>query len=122
MFSSADGKVNTEFEPTPAMATYTLAWMVSELQPVSNRDGSFRSFAQPGRRHELAASQDIGPQVLQVMARFTGVPYKLDKMDQVAVPDHNFGAMENWGLVTYRWSSIEGVKLIPCALKKGNVY
>lgn len=91
------------------MATYTLAWMVSALRPISNRDGSFRSFAQPMRQDQLSASQDIGPQVLRAMEQYTGIPYKLDKLDQVAVPDHNFGAMENWGLVTYR--SARGFKI-----------
>lgn len=38
----------------------------------------------------------------QAMENYTGIPYALDKLDQVAVPDFYFGAMENWGLITYR--------------------
>lgn len=62
----------------------------------------FRTFAQPDNIKKTALSLSVGPLVLKGMAEYTGLPYALDKMDQVALPDHNFGAMENWGLVTYR--------------------
>ena len=43
---------------------------------------------------------DIEPQLLQYYEDTWGVPFPLDKMDQIAYPSKG-GAMENWGLITY---------------------
>ncbi|XP_052133152.1 glutamyl aminopeptidase-like [Frankliniella occidentalis] len=94
----------TTFEATPAMAVYTLAWLVSRMPSVASADGDFpfATYAQPKYIDDTSLSQSVGPQVLAGMADYTGIEYALDKMDQAALPDFNFGAMENWGLVTYR--------------------
>lgn len=84
------------------MACYTLAWLLSEMPSEDDRDTDFRTFAPPDVLNETATSQFLGPKVLAQMGKYTDIPYALDKMDQVAVPDFNFGAMENWGMVTYR--------------------
>lgn len=91
------------------MSTYLIAFIVSDFDHKSNLvDGpmiypeKFRSFARPNARDELDFSVAFGQSSLQLMERYTGVPYAISKMDNAALPDFSAGAMENWGLVTYR--------------------
>ncbi|XP_066504896.1 aminopeptidase N-like [Hoplias malabaricus] len=95
----------TKFRPTPRMSSYLLALVVSDYTNVqSNQSTLIRIWA---RRKAVAdghcdyALNLTGP-VLKFFEDYYQVPYPLSKSDQIALPDFYFGAMENWGLVTYR--------------------
>nr|CAD7445351.1 unnamed protein product [Timema bartmani] len=61
---------------------------------------------EPGIDSQAAYSSSVSPRTIQVLEDFTRVPYPLTKMDEVAVPDFSAGAMENWGIVTYRYRKV----------------
>jgi aminopeptidase N len=44
----------------------------------------------------------IGPKILHYYEKYFGIAFPLPKIDMVALPDFAAGAMENWGLITYR--------------------
>lgn len=101
----------TEFHPTPKMSTYLLAYIVSEFKNVADVSPSgvqIRIWARPSaidEGHGDYALSVTGP-ILSFFAQHYDTPYPLEKSDQIALPDFNAGAMENWGLVTYRENSL----------------
>ncbi|NXI39248.1 AMPN Aminopeptidase, partial [Galbula dea] len=100
----------TEFETTPKMSTYLLAFIVSEFDYVRNDTGDIqiRIWGRPKAIKEGQGSYAL--QVTRHILRFFeghyNTLYPLPKSDQVGLPDFNAGAMENWGLVTYRENSL----------------
>lgn len=101
-----DGQLVTTFEQTPRMSTYLLAWVVGKLhsKTAKTNDGVEVSvWATPVQPTEsLDFALDIAKRSIEFYNDYFGVPYPLPKSDQVALPDFSSGAMENWGLVTYR--------------------
>ena len=45
---------------------------------------------------------DIGVRCLDFFEEYFDIGYPLPKQDMIALPDFKSGAMENWGLITYR--------------------
>jgi aminopeptidase N len=102
---SASDYVITSFETTPLVHSYLIAYMVSDFQFYEDeRPIPQRVYAKPqsiaNKEYEVAINV-AGP-LLETFAAYLDVPYSLPKMDQLAIPDFAAGAMENWGLVTYR--------------------
>ncbi|XP_054858173.1 aminopeptidase N [Eublepharis macularius] len=101
----------TEFEPTLKMSTYLLAFIVSQFEAVTTTDQNgtlIRIWARPKAIMEGQgdyAFNVTGP-ILSFFEQHYNTAYPLSKSDQVALPDFNAGAMENWGLVTYRESAL----------------
>lgn len=96
----------TTFETTPYMSTYLLAFATGELQrkTATTKDGVevnvWATPAQPAT--SLDFPLDIAVRVIEFYNDYFGIAYPLPKADHVALPDFSSGAMENWGLITYR--------------------
>jgi aminopeptidase N len=88
------------------MSTYLLAWVVGELQKktANTKNGVevniWATYAQPSDSLDFAL--DIATRTIDFFDEYFDTPYPLPKSDNVALPDFSQGAMENWGLVTYR--------------------
>jgi aminopeptidase N len=44
----------------------------------------------------------VSPKIHDFLEGHFDINYPIAKQDQAAIPDFNSGAMENWGLITYR--------------------
>ena len=110
------------FEPTPRMSTYLLAWVIGRFhgKTVKNAHGveitTYATLAQDIDAVDYA--NEIAARALEFYDDNFGVPYPLAKLDQVALPDFEAGAMENWGLVTYRESMLLAGKSATLSTKK----
>ncbi len=106
--TQADGAHRVHrFAPTPAMPAYLLALAVGPLEflegSVSMRAGPLplRIVTMPGKSVHGAFAVRATQQLMPYFERRFGQPYTLPKLDQLAVPSTRFGAMEDWGLVSY---------------------
>jgi tricorn protease interacting factor F2/3 len=93
-----------EFAPTPSMATYLVFLAVGKFDwfPAQGRKDRVRVAAPPGRGPAGEFSFVHGAEILPAFEQYYGIPYPLDKLDLVAVPEFAFGAMENWGAISFR--------------------
>lgn len=105
-----DGKLVTSFDTTPRMSTYLLALVMGELQSKSATTKSgveVNVWATPAQKSaSLDYALSEAANLIEFFDEYFGVPYPLPKADHVAVPDFSAGAMENWGLITYRETAL----------------
>lgn len=100
----------TTFEPTARMSTYLLAFIVCDFADIQSTEKNVliriwaRRKAIDDRQGDYALNI-TGP-ILEFYERYYNTAYPLSKSDQIALPDFNAGAMENWGLVTYRETAL----------------
>lgn len=99
-----NGKKKTVFNTTPLMSTYLVAFIVGDLKYVENTSYKvpIKTWATPGHEHLGQYAADIAAKTLAFFDKEFDIPYPLPKMDMVAIHDFSAGAMENFGLVTYR--------------------
>jgi alanyl aminopeptidase len=102
--SSDGGMVRFEFEESPPLPAYLVAFAVG---PIDAREGSagkvpVRLLADAGRAGLGAAALAAGSGELAELERYFGRPYPYPKLDLIAVPAFGAGAMENAGLITFR--------------------
>jgi aminopeptidase 2 len=103
--SNGTTKKAVKFNVSPLMSTYLVAFIVGELNYIETKAFRVpvRVYAPPSEDIETGRyALEVAAKGLEFYEKTYGMPYPLPKMDQVAIPDFAAGAMENWGLITYR--------------------
>ncbi|MGD2187118.1 MAG: M1 family metallopeptidase [Desulfobacterales bacterium] len=98
-----NGQKRVRFEQTPIMSTYLVFFGVGEFEFLQDtKDPRVRVVTLPGMTSYTKFALEFGRRSLAFSEAYYGIPYPLPKMDLIAIPDFAFGAMENWGAITFR--------------------
>jgi aminopeptidase N/puromycin-sensitive aminopeptidase len=99
-----EGKHTVKFTTTPKMSTYLLAFLVGDFKCTAGaEDGvTIRVCSTPDKVGLTPYAVDVARYVLHYYNAYFGIPYPLKKLDLIALPDFEAGAMENFGAITYR--------------------
>jgi len=104
---AASGRKVVKFERSPIMSSYLLAVCVGECDTVEATTATgvlVRVFTPRGQASHGEYALNVAVKSLEYYADYFKIGYPLPKCDLIAVPDFSAGAMENWGLITYRES------------------
>ncbi len=99
----------TTFNVTPLMSTYILAFVVHDFKPITTvgpNNLKIRVWTRDEYANQTKYALDIIPKAYSFFENFFDIREVVRKSDHFAAPDFNAGAMENWGLVVYRESSL----------------
>lgn len=91
------------FGRTPPMPSYLVALAVGpfEYVPVPGLAVPGRIITPKGQSALAAEAAKVAPPILARLEEYFGIPYPYAKLDQIAVPEYVYGAMENAGLITW---------------------
>ena len=107
---SASGPMKTvTFTESPIMSTYLLAFIVAELSVIEQKADNgtlIRVMTTRGKEEQGRFALDTSVSLLTYFNQCFGIPFPLEKLDHIAIPDFAAGAMENWGAITYRETAL----------------
>jgi len=104
-----DGLLHDTFKRSAKMSTYLIAFVVSEFQCLTSqtsRGTKVRVWTPRDQLSQAKYATEITPKILEKYEHFFGINFPLPKLDLIGVPDFGAGAMENWGLITYRLAAL----------------
>ncbi len=98
------GKHAITFQTTPKMSTYLVAFLVGDFQCLSGKSDEvpIRVCATPDKVQYGKLALDVAEHTLHYYDTYFGIKYPMPKLDMIALPDFEAGAMENFGAITYR--------------------
>jgi len=97
------------YDTTPIMSTYLLAFVVGEYDYVEAKDEDgvlVRVYTPKGKKEQGQFALEVAVKTLPFYKKYFKIAYPLPKCDLIAIADFSAGAMENWGLITYRETAL----------------
>ena len=97
------------FGRTPIMSTYLMAFVVGDLSYIEQEAANNTTvgvWTTRGKEEQGRFALETSARMLGFFNDYFGIPYPLEKLDHIAIPDFAAGAMENWGCITYRETAL----------------
>jgi len=102
------------FEDTPIMSTYLLVWAFGDFEYIEDftkreyngKPIPVRVYTTRGLKNQAYYALDHAPRIIDYFSEIFDIDYPLPKADLLAVHEISHGAMENWGLVTFKTTAI----------------
>jgi aminopeptidase N len=97
-----------KFATSPKMSSYLVALTVGDWKCAHDSvDGiKLGVCTVPGKENLAPFALEATKAILHYYNDYYGIKYPLPKLDQIAVPDFQSGAMENWGAIIYRETAL----------------
>ncbi|XP_072514582.1 endoplasmic reticulum aminopeptidase 1 [Salminus brasiliensis] len=105
----AGGLLEDHYDVTVKMSTYLVAFIVCDFLSISKRSQhgvEISVYTVPEKISQAEYALNTAVTLLDFYDDYFDIPYPLPKQDLAAIPDFQSGAMENWGLTTYRESGL----------------
>ncbi|KAF8590749.1 leucyl aminopeptidase [Ramaria rubella] len=124
---SASGWKVTQFEQTPPVSSYLIAFAngpfeyleSSYTSPLSGKTRPLRIYATNDLINQAQFGLDVKAKVLPIYEKIFDIEFPLPKLDTLVAHDFDAGAMENWGLITGRTAAyLLDPKRVDIAAKK----
>lgn len=111
---SKDGWQVVSFDTSPVMSTYLLAWAIGDFEYIeaftdrkyNGKQIPVRVYTTRGLKEQGQWALQHAPKIIDFFSEIFDIDYPLPKSDLIAVHEFTHGAMENWGLVTYRTTQV----------------
>ena len=97
-----------KFATTKKLSTYLVAMLVGDFECVdgSADDIPIRACATPDKKEQGKFALEAAEYIMHFYNEYFGIKYPFGKLDLIAIPDFEAGAMENAGAITYRESEM----------------
>ncbi|KAM9842326.1 glutamyl aminopeptidase [Aulostomus maculatus] len=102
-------KKRTSFQKSVPMSTYLVCFAVHQFQYVERTSAKgipLRIYTQPTQLSTATFAADTTKVIFDYFEEYFNMTYSIKKLDKIAIPDFGTGAMENWGLITYRETNL----------------
>ncbi|XP_015200657.2 glutamyl aminopeptidase [Lepisosteus oculatus] len=107
--SLQNGLTKTTFQMSVPMSTYLVCFAVHQfayVEKISAQGVPLRIYVQPEQIHTAEYAANVTKEIFDYFENYFNMNYSLPKLDKIAIPDFGTGAMENWGLITYRETNL----------------
>ncbi|QKR00369.1 M1 family metallopeptidase [Metallosphaera tengchongensis] len=100
-------KVTYIFKETPPMSTYLLYLGIGNFEELKiNNTPEIIVATVPGKISKGKVPGEMAKKFIAAYEDYFGIKYILPKVHLIAVPEFAFGAMENWGAITFRETAL----------------